>query len=115
MIALGAAGAAGVLGAMACWWYDPKALTFTRDVVINGHWVPRGAMVAWVLGATAASLAVAWWLTEVVRLRLRWLVVLGRTALALYVIHQLLVVNLVQRALGVRLADGENSGPPRPG
>jgi uncharacterized membrane protein len=104
MVALGAAGAAGVLGAMACWWYDPKALTFTRDVVINGHWVPRGAMVAWVLGAAAASLAAAWWLTDVVGLKLRWLVVLGRTALALYVLHHLLVVNLVQRALGVRLA-----------
>jgi surface polysaccharide O-acyltransferase-like enzyme len=60
-------------------------------------------MLAWVLGATAVGLAAAWWLTEVVGLRLRWLVVLGRTALALYVVHHLLVVTLVQRALGVRL------------
>jgi uncharacterized membrane protein len=103
IVALGVAGTAAVLGAVACWWADPRTLTFTRDVVINGHWVPRGAMTVWVLGAVSLGLAAAWWLTEVAGVRLPWLVVLGRTALALYVIHLLLVVNLVQHGLGVRL------------
>jgi uncharacterized membrane protein len=102
IVALGAIGMLGVLGAAATWGYDAKTLSFTRDVVLNGHWVPRGAMVAWVVGAAAATLAAAWWLTEVARLQLRWLRVLGSTALALYVVHLLLVVNLAHRALGIR-------------
>lgn len=102
IVALGAMGMVGVLGAAATWGYDARTLSFTRDVVLNGHWVPRGAMVAWVVGAAAVTLAAAWWVTEVARLQLRWLRVLGRTALALYVVHLLLVVNLAHRALGVR-------------
>jgi uncharacterized membrane protein len=105
IVALGAMGMVGVFGAVAMWCYDATTLSFTRDVVLNGHWVPRGAMVAWVVGAAAVTLAAAWWVTEVARLQLRWLRVLGRTALALYVVPLLLVVHLAHRALGVRRSE----------
>jgi surface polysaccharide O-acyltransferase-like enzyme len=46
-----------------------------------------------------------YYLAEVQRCRMTWLVTLGRTALVLYFIHQLIVLTLVNQRLGLRMND----------
>ena len=41
------------------------------------------------------------WLGEVRGLRMRWLVVLGQTALVLYFVHQIIAYTVVKQALGI--------------
>jgi uncharacterized membrane protein len=103
--ALAAVGVAGVGLSLALdLWLAPRGpLVFTRDFIVTNHWVPRGATVAWVLGAVFCWVAALYALMEVGGARLRWLVLLGRTALMLYVVHLLLVVSLGQRAVGITL------------
>jgi uncharacterized membrane protein len=101
MLAAGAVGFAWLFG------YDWVAetanrWTFKRDYILNNHWTPRGASVAWILGMLCISMAVFYYLAEVRRIRMTWLVTLGRTALVLYFLHQLIVLTLVNQRLGVR-------------
>ena len=46
-----------------------------------------------------------YYLAEVLRWRMTWLVTLGRTALVLYFIHQLIVLTLINQRLGLRTND----------
>lgn len=85
------------------WWPVSPRLTFSYDLLMTNHWIPQGASVAWVLGWSLGSVAVCFQLIERRGLALRPLVVLGRAALFLYVVHHVLVVTLGQRALGVSL------------
>jgi len=80
-------------------------LGFTRDVIVNDCWTPGAATLLLVAGGLALVLALAWWLTEVRRMTLRSLGVLGRAALMLYLLHHVVVVTAVSRGLGWR-ADG---------
>jgi len=94
--------AAGAL-AVEWWWPVSPRLSFTADLLMTNHWIPRGPSVAWVLAWSFATLAACFDLVEHRRLALRPLVVLGRSALFLYVAHHVLVVTLAQRALGLSL------------
>jgi len=85
------------------WWPVSPRLAFSYDLLITNHWIPRGASVAWVLAWSLGSVAVCFQLIERRGLALRPLVMLGRAALFLYVVHHVLVVTLGQRALGVSL------------
>jgi uncharacterized membrane protein len=85
------------------WWPVSPRLAFTYDLLFTNHWIPRGASVAWVVAWSLASVAVCFQLIERRGLALRPLVVLGRTALFLYVAHHVIVVTVGQRALGVSL------------
>ena len=76
-------------------------LAFTRDFLINRHWTPRGATAAWVLGVVGVSLALMYYVMEVRKLRLAWLVTLGQASLMLYFVHQVIVFRLVKQLLGV--------------
>ena len=72
---------------------------FKRDFILNNHWTPRGATVLWVIGVTFCLMTVFYYLAEVWRLRMTWLVTLGQTALFLYFIHHLIVLTLVHQYL----------------
>ena len=86
------------------WWaHTPVRFGLSRDFLLNDHRTPRGASLFWVFGVVFVGLGVTYWLMEVKRLRLRWLVVLGQTALFLYFIHQVLVVTLVTQWLKQRV------------
>jgi uncharacterized membrane protein len=96
---------AGILVAVALlaewWWPAAPRLAFTHDLLVTNHWLPRGASVAWVLAWTLATLVACFYLVERRGLALRPLVIVGRAALFLYVVHHIIVVTLVQRVLGV--------------
>lgn len=102
---LGLAAAVAALGALACewWWPASPRLAFARDLLVTNHWLPRGPTVGWVLAWVLATVAACFSLVERRGLSLRPLVVLGRAALFLYLVHHVLVVTLGQRLLGVSL------------
>ena len=82
------------------WWMATEVrFGMKRDYILNRHWTPRGIALAWVLGSVLLMLAAAYWVWEVRRLRLRWLIVLGQTALFLYFIHQILAYTFVRNWL----------------
>src|SRR5262249_40731226 len=85
------------------WWAQtPKRFTFMRDYILNDHWTPRGASAVWVIGMTFCLLAIFYYLAEIKRLRMTWLVTLGQTALFLYFLHQLIVLTLVNQHLHLK-------------
>jgi len=88
------------------WWAGTaNRWTFKRDYILNIHCTPRGASSIWVLGMITALMPAFYYLAEVLRWRMAWLVTLGRTALVLYFIHQLIVLTLVNQRLGLRTND----------
>lgn len=99
------AAAAGILMLVAFFLYDwwaatPMRFGMRRDFILNRHWTPRGAALLWVGGTVLLMLALSYWVMEVRRWRLKWLVVLGQTALFLYFIHQVIAYTLVKQWLG---------------
>jgi surface polysaccharide O-acyltransferase-like enzyme len=85
------------------WWAaTPVRLGLSRDFLLNRHRTPRGASLFWVFGMLFVGLGLSYWAMEVRRWRLRWLVVLGQTALFLYFVHQIIVYPLVNQWLGWR-------------
>ncbi|HEY2991832.1 MAG TPA: heparan-alpha-glucosaminide N-acetyltransferase domain-containing protein [Methylomirabilota bacterium] len=85
------------------WWAaTPVRFGLSRDFLLDRHRTPRGASLFWVFGILFVGLGATYWVMEARRLRLRWLVVLGQTALFLYFIHQVIVFTLVNQALGWR-------------
>jgi uncharacterized membrane protein len=88
---------------VADWWLaTPVRFGLKRDLILNRHWIPQGPALLWVLGVVLVMLAVAYWVMEVRRVRLPWLALLGRTALFLYFVHQLIALPLVSKSLGWR-------------
>ena len=87
--------------AIDAWAGTHPRLAFTRDFVLNRHWTPRGATVAWVMAVVFVSLAAMYYVMEVRRVRLGWLVTLGQASLMLYFVHQVIVYRLVNQLLGV--------------
>ena len=85
--------------------HTPVRFGLSRDFLLDRHRTPRGASLFWVFGVLFVGLGVMYWLMEACRLRLRWLVVLGQTALFLYFIHQVIVYTLVNQWLGWRFND----------
>ncbi len=85
------------------WWAQtPKRFTFMRDFILNDHWTPRGASAVWVIGMVFCLMALFYYLAEIRRLRMTWLVTLGQTALFLYFVHQLIVLTLVNQHLHLK-------------
>jgi hypothetical protein len=85
------------------WWAQTtNRWTFMRDFILNNHWTPRGVSTIWVMAMIFAMMPLFYYLAEVRRYRMAWLVTLGRTALVLYFIHQLIVLTLVNQRLGLR-------------
>ena len=102
---LATAGAAGAVMVGAFFVYDwwaatPLRFGLKRDFILNRHWTPRGAALLWVLGMVLLMLAAAYEVMERRRWRLRWLVILGQTALFLYFFHQVIAFTLVKERLG---------------
>jgi hypothetical protein len=97
-----------LVGVAALAWYGAWELAvpttprfgYPRDFLLNHHWTPRGVTNCLVIGGVALLLAATWWLTEVRRVRLTWLVTLGRTALMLYFVHQVIALTVVRKWLG---------------
>lgn len=100
---LSAAGVLLVVLAVAAEWRWPSTprVGFTRDFSLNHHWIPRPITALWILGTVLVLLALAYWLCEVRGWRVSWLVMLGQTALMLYLVHQVIAFTLVKEALGV--------------
>ena len=94
-------GCAAYYFAFDAWAGTRPRLAFTRDFVLNRHWTPRGATTAWVFAVVFVSLALMYYVMEVRKYRLGWLVTLGQTALMLYFVHQVIVFRLVNQLLGV--------------
>jgi peptidoglycan/LPS O-acetylase OafA/YrhL len=70
--------------------------------MLNRHWTPRGATDFIVAGGVALLLAGTWWVMDIRRWALPWLVVLGQTAFMLYFVHQVIALSLVNQVLGLR-------------
>ena len=79
----------------------PAPFGFRRDFLLNHHWTPRGVTNFLVLGGVASLLAASYEVMHRRRHQLRWLVVLGQTALMLYFVHQFIELTLVSRVLKV--------------
>lgn len=77
-------------------------IAFSRDIMLNRHWTPRGSTLLGIAGMVALLLAAAYYVMEVRKQAFPWLVVLGQTALMLYFLHQLIVLTLINQALGQR-------------
>lgn len=85
------------------WWMQTsQRFGFKRDFILNRHWTPRGVTNFLIIGGVACLLAATYWVMEVMKRELRWLVILGQTALTLYFLHQVIVLTLVNKALGWR-------------
>jgi len=84
------------------WAHTAKPFTFMRDFILNNHWTPRGAAAVWVIGMTFCLMALVYYLAEIKKLRMTWLVTLGQTALFLYFVHQLIVLTLVNQHLHLK-------------
>lgn len=80
-------------------------LSFKRDFLLNQHWTPRGLTLLWIAGSVLALLAAAYWLMDVRRLAPAWLITLGQTAFALYVVHQVIAYTVGKRLLGVSFTE----------
>jgi uncharacterized membrane protein len=106
MRALTGAGVACLLAFFVLDWWAGTPLRFGlgRDFILNRHWTPRGFTLLWIFGAILLTLAGTWYVIQARRLALPWLVVLGRAALFLYFAHQVVVVTIVKRWLGVGFA-----------
>jgi uncharacterized membrane protein len=88
------------------WWaHTPDRFMFKRDFILNNHWTPRGATTVWVIGLSFCLMAIFYYLAEVKRLRMTWLVTFGQTALILYFVHQIIVLTLVNEYLDRRFND----------
>lgn len=107
MLAMAAAGVLCIAWLVAYdWWAQtPNRWMFKRDFILNNHWTPRAAMAICVIGMTFCLMALFYYLAEVRRLRMTWLVTLGQTALFLYFIHHLIVLTLVNQHLHLLFND----------
>ncbi len=85
------------------WWAGTSPLiSFKRDFILNRHWTPRGSTLLGIVGGVALLLAATYYVMEVRKRAFPWLVIFGQTALMLYFVHQLIVLTLVNQALGRR-------------
>jgi peptidoglycan/LPS O-acetylase OafA/YrhL len=83
------------------WWAaTPMRFGTRRDFILNNHWTPRGAALLWVLGMVLLLPGITYWAMERRRWRLRWLVILGQTAMFLYFFHQIIAFTLVKQRWG---------------
>jgi len=88
------------------WWNQtPQQWMFKRDFILNRHWIPRGATVLWALGVALCLVAASYYVVDVRRRRVGWLVILGQTALPLYFGHHLIVLTLVNQWLQLKFND----------
>jgi len=76
-------------------WPSSPHIGFTRDRVLNRHWIPAPITAVWILGTVFVMLAFFYWLCERRGWRPGWLVVLGQTALTLYFVHQVIVYTIL--------------------
>jgi uncharacterized membrane protein len=104
MLAMAAAGVLciGWLFVYDGWAHTAYRFQFKRDFILNNHWTPRGPTAVWVIGIAFCLMALFYYLAEVRRLRLTWLVTFGQTALILYFVHQLIVLTLVNQHLHLK-------------
>jgi hypothetical protein len=79
------------------------SLAFKRDFIVNNHWISRGVTNFLCLGSVFCLLGLAYYVVEVRRVPVGWLVVLGRTSLMLYFLHHVLVLTISHEWLGLKL------------
>jgi uncharacterized membrane protein len=105
--ALGAVGLLAIAAFLARDRETPLAarLAIDRDLELNGYWTAAPATAIGMAGAILALLAVAYWLAERRRWRFHALVLLGRAALLLYVLHLIVVLPLGRETWGLVWAD----------
>jgi len=103
--ALAGIGVVFMLVAVHAEWIWPASphIAFTRDRVLNHHWIPGPITAIWILGTVFVMLALFYWLCEVRGFRPGWMIVLGQTALMLYFVHQVIAHTFLEVWLQVRL------------
>jgi uncharacterized membrane protein len=74
-----------------------------QDYIINGHWLPGSHAIFWIFGMIFTGFAVMYRMFVHGNRYLQWLVILGQSALLLYVIHLLIIVGISDRLLGLRI------------
>jgi uncharacterized membrane protein len=84
------------------WAQTPQRFTFMRDFILNHHWTPRAATAVGVIGMVFCLMALFYYLAEIRRICMTWLVTLGQTALFLYFVHQLIVYTLINQHLHLK-------------
>jgi uncharacterized membrane protein len=80
-------------------------LAFKRDLMLNRHWTPAGSTLLFISGMLALVFAATYWVMEIGKVRLPWLIILGQTALMLYFVHQVIERTLIREWLGLRFND----------
>jgi len=76
-------------------WPSSPRIGFTRDRVLNHHWIPGPITALWILGTVFVMLALFYWLCEVRGWRPGFMVMLGQTALMLYFVHQVIAYTIL--------------------
>jgi len=74
-----------------------------QDYIINGHWLPRSHTIFWIFGMILTGFAVMYRMFEQGNRYFQWLVILGQSALLLYVVHLLIIVGIADRLFGLRI------------
>jgi uncharacterized membrane protein len=74
-------------------------ISFKRDLMLNRHWTPAGSTLLFIAGMLALLLPATYWVMEIRRVPLGWLVILGQTALMLYFVHQVIEYTLISKWL----------------
>ncbi len=105
-----AIGLGGLAALLAYAWLEPATpvaarLAFGRDLTLNDYWTAGPVTAVGITGALLALLALAYGVVERGGWSLPGLLLLGRAALVLYVVHLVVVVALVREAGGLVLGD----------
>lgn len=100
--ALAGAGCVIAFGLHEGWLHTGDHISFKRDLMLNRHWTPAGSTLLLITGMLALLLAASYWVMEIRKVALRWLVILGQAALMLYVVHQVIELTIVSQWLGLR-------------
>ncbi|MEI6287965.1 MAG: heparan-alpha-glucosaminide N-acetyltransferase domain-containing protein [bacterium] len=81
---------------------NPQTLwLFSGDYDLNGFWLPSGAMMIFILSGIMVCLSAVYYLVEIKKINLQFLIDFGRASLVLYVWHLFLVVVVFEIILGL--------------
>jgi uncharacterized membrane protein len=79
----------------------PSLFGFRRDFTLNNYWIPRGVTLPLIGAGVATFLAASYRWVAIRGHAWPWLLTLGKNALMLYVVHQIIEATIVEKWLGV--------------
>ena len=74
-----------------------------HDYIINGHWLPNSTTIFWMMGMSFLGLVSMQKLFKQDIRFAQWLVVIGQSALFLYVAHLIIIAGIAKQLLGYQI------------